>query len=160
MATHSVLLFGKFRGWRSLVGNSPWGCKELDMTEQLYFLSIISSGEGNCNPLQCCCLENPMDGGAWWAAVYGVAESDMTKQLTHTQKMVQLAVISKITSKNLSTELSLGIAQYTPGHLTQLNDYSQTFISSLYIMEHLTFIQRLVTEISFRNNLRMSVLII
>ena len=32
-------------------------------------------GEGNGNPLQCCCLENPRDGGAWWAAVYGVAES-------------------------------------------------------------------------------------
>ena len=36
-------------------------------------------GEGNGNPLQCSCLENPRDGGAWWAAVYGVAESDMTE---------------------------------------------------------------------------------
>ena len=34
-----------------------------------------SSGEGNGNPLQYSCLENPMDGGAWWAAVYGVAKS-------------------------------------------------------------------------------------
>ena len=34
-----------------------------------------SPGEGNGNPLQCCCLENPRDGGAWWAAVYGVAQS-------------------------------------------------------------------------------------
>ena len=32
-------------------------------------------GEGNGNPLQCSCLENPRDGGAWWAAVYGVAQS-------------------------------------------------------------------------------------
>ena len=36
-------------------------------------------GEGNGNPLQCSCLENPRDGGAWWAALYGVAQSDMTE---------------------------------------------------------------------------------
>ena len=57
--------------------------------------------------------------------------------------------MSKVTNKNLSQELSLGTARYTPGHLTQLNDYNQVLIW-LYIMEHLTFIQRLVIEISFR----------
>ena len=36
---------------------------------------VIAFGEGNGNPLQCSCLENPRDGGAWWAAVYGVAQS-------------------------------------------------------------------------------------
>ena len=39
-----------------------------------------SSGEGNSNPLQYSCLENPMDRGAWWATVHGVKESDATKQ--------------------------------------------------------------------------------
>ena len=70
-----VLLPGKFHGWRSLVGYSPWGRKESDTTEGLHFLSIVSSGEENGNPLQCSCLENPRDGGAWWAAVSGVAQS-------------------------------------------------------------------------------------
>ena len=37
--------------------------------------SLSRIGEGNGNPLQCCCLENPRDGGAWWAAIYGVAQS-------------------------------------------------------------------------------------
>ena len=45
------------------------------MTEQLHFhFSLSCIGEGNGNPLECSCLENPRDGGAWWAAVYGVAQ--------------------------------------------------------------------------------------
>ena len=71
-----VLLSGKSYGWRSLVGCSLWGRKESDMTERLPFhFSLSCIGEGNGNPLQCSCLENPRDGGAWWAAVYGVAQS-------------------------------------------------------------------------------------
>ena len=71
-----VLLPGKSHGWRSLVGCSPWGCEESDTTERLHFhFSLSCIGEGNGNPLQCSCLENPRDGGAWWAAVYGVAQS-------------------------------------------------------------------------------------
>ena len=71
-----VLLPGKSHGRRSLVGCSPWGHKELDTTKWLHFhFSLSCIGEGNGNPLQCSCLENPRDGGAWWAAVYGVAQS-------------------------------------------------------------------------------------
>ena len=71
-----VLLPGKYHGRRSLVGRSPWGREELDMTEWLHFhFSLPCIGEGNGNPLQCSCLENPRDGGAWWAAVYGVTQS-------------------------------------------------------------------------------------
>ena len=62
--------------WRSLVGCSPWGRWESDMTERLHFpFSLSCIGEGNGNPLQCSYLENPRDGGAWWAAVYGVVQS-------------------------------------------------------------------------------------
>ena len=71
-----IRLPGKSHRWRSLVGCSPWGCEELDTTEQLHFhFSLSCIGEGNGNPLQCSCLENPRDGGAWWAAVYGVSQS-------------------------------------------------------------------------------------
>ena len=71
-----VLLPGKFHGWRSLVGCSPWGRKESDMTEKLPFnFSLSCIGEGNGNPLQCSCLENPRDRRSWWASVYGVAQS-------------------------------------------------------------------------------------
>ena len=70
------LLPGKFPGRRSLVGWSPWGHWESDMTERFHsHFSLSCIGEGNGNPLQCSCLENPRDGRAWWAAVYGVAQS-------------------------------------------------------------------------------------
>ena len=58
------------------MGCSPWGHEESDTTEQLHFhFSLSCIGEGNGNPLQCSCLENPRDGVAWWAAVYGVTQS-------------------------------------------------------------------------------------
>ena len=71
-----VLLPGESHGQRSLASCSPWGCEESDTTEQLHFhFSLSRIGEGNGNPLQYSCLENPRDGGAWWAAVCGVTQS-------------------------------------------------------------------------------------
>ena len=71
-----VLLPGKSHGRRSLEGCSPWGCWGSDTTERLPFhFSLSCIGEGNGNPLQYSCLENPRGRGAWWAAVYGVAQS-------------------------------------------------------------------------------------
>ena len=77
---HSNLLFFWFVSpslqRRSLVGCSPWGHWGSDTTERLHFhFSLSSFGEGNGNPLQCSCVENPRDGEAWWAAVYGVVQS-------------------------------------------------------------------------------------
>ena len=75
-AFRQLLLPGKSHGRRSLVGWSPWGREESDTTEWLHFhFSLSCIGAGNGNPLQCSCLENPRDGGARWAAVYGVSQS-------------------------------------------------------------------------------------
>ena len=69
-----VFLPRESHGQRRLVGCCLWGRIELDTTERLHFhFSLSCIGEGNGNPLQCSCLENPRDGGAWWAALYGVA---------------------------------------------------------------------------------------
>ena len=71
-----VLLPGKSHGRRSLKGCSSWGRWGSDTTERLLFhFSLSCIGEGNGNPLHCSCLENPRDGRAWWATVYGVAQS-------------------------------------------------------------------------------------
>ena len=78
MAPHSSTLAWKIP-WTEEPGGvleEPWGHKESDMTERLHFhFSLSCLGEGSGNPLQCSCLENPRDGGSWWAAVYGVAQS-------------------------------------------------------------------------------------
>ena len=90
MAPYSSTLAWKIPWTEGLVGCSPWGCEESDTTEGLHFhFSLSSIGEGNGNPLQylenplqlpgmathSSCLENPRDGGAWWAAVCGVTQS-------------------------------------------------------------------------------------
>ena len=89
-----VLLPGKSHGQRSLVGYRPWGREESDTTERLHFhFSLSCIGEGNGNPLQCSCLENPRDEGAWWAAVYGVAQSrTRLKRLSSSSSSIQMGI--------------------------------------------------------------------
>ena len=76
MAPHSSTLAWKIP-WMEEPGRlQSMGSLESDRTEQLHFhFSLSCIGEGNGNPVQCSCLENPRDRGAWWAAVYGVAQS-------------------------------------------------------------------------------------
>ena len=76
MALHSSTLAWKMP-WMEEPGScSPWGLEESDTTEGLHFhFSLSCSGEGDGNPLQCSYLENPKGGGAWWAAIYGAAQS-------------------------------------------------------------------------------------
>ena len=93
-----VLLPGKSHGRRSLVGCCPWGRYESDMTERLHFhFSLSCIGEGNGNPLQCSCLENPRDGGPWWAAVSGVAQSQTRlKQLSSSSHFLYSPTLTSI----------------------------------------------------------------
>ena len=85
-----VLLPGESHGRRSLVGCSPRGGEDSDTAERLHFhFSLSCIGEGNVNPLQCSCLENPRDGGAWWAAIYGVTLSrTRLKRLSSSSRFV------------------------------------------------------------------------
>ena len=93
-----VLLPGNSHGQRSLVGCSPWGRTEADTTEQLHFhFSLSSTGEENGNPLQCSCLENPRDGGACWAAIFGVAQSrTRLKRLSSSSSSMLTLHITKV----------------------------------------------------------------
>ena len=98
------------------MGCSPWGCEELDMTERLHFpFSLSCIGEGNGDPLQCSCLENPRNRGAWWEAVYGVAQSwTQLKRLSSSsrsslvaQAVKNLPVIGETWVQSLGCEDSL-----------------------------------------------------
>ena len=100
-----VVLLGKSHGRRSLVGCSPWGLEESDTTERIHFHFLLSCiGEGNGNPFQCSRLENPRDGGTWWAAVYGVTQSQTRlKQLSSSST---LGMKEKIQISKLKMQLS------------------------------------------------------
>ena len=122
-----VLLPGKSHGWRGLVGCSPWGHWGSDMTERLHFhFSLSCIGEGNGNPLQCSCLENPRDGASWWAAVYGVTQSrTWLKWLSSSSSICTLCVVP--------VNASLGLF-LLPGwkNLEQILDFKVQFeVSSL-----------------------------
>ena len=110
-----VLLPGKSHGWRSLVGCSPWARSESDTTERLHFhFSLSCIGAGNGNPLQCSCLENPRDGGAWWAAVYGVAQSwTGLKRLSSSSSSIQW-VLKYLTERTLCPLRHIDLGQLIP----------------------------------------------
>ena len=91
------------------MGCSPWGHEESDMTEQLRFhFSLSCTGEGNGNPLQCSSLENPRDGGAWWAAIYGVAQSrTRLKRLSSSSSSSRYADDTTLMAENVEELKSL-----------------------------------------------------
>ena len=104
-----VLLPRKSHGWRSLVGYSPWGHHESVATEQLHFhFSLSRNGEGNGNPLQCSCLENPRDGRAWWAAVYGVTQSQTRlKRLSSSSSSSSMTILILLFKKKIVSYLKI-----------------------------------------------------
>ena len=75
MAPTPVLLPGKSHGWRSLVGCSPWGLRESDTTERLHFHFSALEKEMATHSSVLAWRIPGMVGGAWWAAIYGVAQS-------------------------------------------------------------------------------------
>ena len=89
MAIHSSILAWRIPWTEEPVGCCPWGRTESDTTEATQHACI---GEGNGNPLQCFCLENPRDRGAWWAAIYGVTQSDMTEVTQQQQQSLLIAL--------------------------------------------------------------------
>ena len=126
-----VLLPGKSHGRRSLVGCSPWGHEESDTTERLDFpFSLSCIGEGNGNPLQCSCLENPRDGGAWWAAFYGVTQSQTRlKRLSsssRTSLLWSLFLLSPSLTRDFSS-LSLLPRTSLPGIHSSLSFVKESF---------------------------------
>ena len=115
-----VFLPGKSHGQRRLVGCSPWGRKESDTTEQLHFhFSLSCIEERNGNPLQCSCLEHPRDRGAWWAAIYGVAQS--RTQL----KWLSSSSSSSSLSKPVTMEENAKGAIFSPLQFTSLRQKSR-----------------------------------
>ena len=106
-----VLLPGKSHGQRSLVGSSPWGREESDTTERPHFhFSLLCIGEGNGNPLQCSCLENPRDGRAWWAAVYWVARSrTRLKRVSSSSSNVILLLRNPLPGNSKQIQRSLNV---------------------------------------------------
>jgi len=92
-------VYGAVKSWTRL-----W--QESDTTERLHFhFSLSCIGEGNGNPLQCSCLENPRDGRAWWAAIYGV-----------TQSRTRLNWLSSSSSSDWTTTITLFRGHYSVYH--------------------------------------------
>ena len=76
MAPHSSTLAWKIPWMEERGGLQSMGSRRVGHDWGLHFhFLLLCIGEGNGNPLQCSCLENPMDGGAWWATIHGVAKS-------------------------------------------------------------------------------------
>ena len=99
IAPHSSTLAWKIPWTEELGRLQSMGSIKLDTTERLHFhFSLACNGEGNGNPLQYSCLENPRDRGAWWAAVYGVAQSQ-----------IRLKQLSSSSSRLKGTGVTLGI---------------------------------------------------
>src|SRR5574341_1263845 len=105
MATHSSILAGRIPWTEEPGGLQSMGSLESDTTERLHLhFSLSCIGEGNGNPLQCSCLENPRDEEAWWAAVYGAAQSQTRlKRLSSSssRRFIQEALLCTLKTTSL-----------------------------------------------------------
>ena len=108
MATHSSTLAWKIPWTEGPGGLQSMGSLGVGLTEWLHFhFSLSYIGEGNGNPLQCSCLENPRDRGAWWAAVYGVTQSwTRLKRLSSSRSNLKLLHVGRYVHISTSTHIS------------------------------------------------------
>ena len=135
----SVLLPGKSHGRKSLVGCSLWGRSESDTTERLHFhFSLSCIGEGNGNPLQCSCLENPRDRGALCAAISGVAQSrTRLKRLSSSSSSPPFSPGDNLQIIRNKRPVSLGgdfLSKLIPSSKCQL---METTILNYFVKQHL-----------------------
>ena len=134
-------------GGSCLVGCSPWGREESGTTEQLHFhFSLSCIGEGNGNPLQYSCLENPRDRGAWWAAIYGVTQSQTRLKWLSSSSMIMATHSSVLAwripgTEELSGLLSVGL--HRVGH-----DWSDLAAAARIILERSTVHTYIVSQTS------------
>ena len=96
----------------------------MDATERLHFhFSLSCIGEGSGNPLQCACLEDPRDGGAWWAANYGVAQSrTRLKRLSSNSRQNQAREVSPKRDINLEAKLAVVAVQSLPSRSSYFSE--------------------------------------
>ena len=124
MASHSSTLAWKIPWTEEPGGLQSMGSLRVDMTERLHFhFSLSCIGEGNGNPLQCSCLENPRDGGAWWAAGHEVAQSQTRlKRLSSSSSLekmqgnstdFEMSFVKMIKQGDLQAEVDFGIHENT-----------------------------------------------
>ena len=137
MAPHSSTLAWKIPWTEEPGGCRPWDREESDMTERLHFhFSLSYIGEGNGNLLQCSCLENPRDGGAWWAAIYGVAQSQTRLKRLSSSSSIECSTFTASSSRiwNSSTgiptpPITLFIVMLSKAHLTSYSRMSGSWCS-------------------------------
>ena len=104
------------------MGCSLWGREQPDTTERLHFdFSLSCIGEGKGNPLQRSCLENPRDGGAWWAAVYGVSQSQTRLKRLSSSSSNRPGVTSKEEKGPLWMSLELAESGFEPKQPDPIN---------------------------------------
>ena len=108
MAPHSSTSTWKIPWTEEPGGLQSMGSLESDTTERLHFhFSLSFIGEGNGNPLQCSCLENSRDGGAWWAAVSGVAQSRIRLKRLSSSSSSNVVLFAYSTAHDLCSHITL-----------------------------------------------------
>ena len=159
MAPHSSTLARKIP-WTEEPGRlQSMDRQESDMTERLHFhfhFSLSCIGEGNGSPLQCSCLENPRDGGAWWASVYGVAQDGIRlKQLSSSSSRVlwkrKLCYCLLLMYSHCPYSCALSLVCFYDTHSTHTCKYRLYINVWFYLIKHTLYLQLYMQQ--FKSNI-------